>query len=417
MPSAVAVRSAHGVSPAPAGRARPLRILMVSPQPFFQPRGTPLSVYFRLRALSALGHAVDLATYPIGRDVAIPGVRIVRSARVPFVNRVGIGPSFKKAILDVSLRRTVAELARSGRYDAIHSHEEAAFFGWRIARDAGLRHVYDMHSLLSEQLGHFPVYRLAPFRGMMRRMERRAVENSDVLITISAGLRDLARKLFPRSEPVLIENMVDEADFGPVQRERLFANEDRGALRERLGLPRDGLVALYAGSLAPYQGMDLLLSAARAVREKRPDVSFVVIGGEPRQTERLRREARDGGLSSSFLVPGLVEPERVPEYLEAADILLSPRAVGSNVPSKIYSYLKSGRPVVATGGSPHDQILSERFAVLTAPDAASYSEGILRLASDAALRARLGRAAADEARERYNLRRFLDATADALRPL
>lgn len=390
---------------------------MISPQPFFQPRGTPLSVYFRLRALAALGHQVDLVTYPIGRDVPIPGVRIIRSGRVPFVNRVGIGPSFRKVLLDVGLRRLAARLAATERYDAVHSHEEAAFFGWRIARDAGIPHVYDMHSLLSEQLGHFPLYRIAPFRAAMRRLERQAVENSRVLITISTGLRDLARVLFPRSEPFLIENMVDEADFSPVPRERLFSGESAAARRQRLGLPAEGLIALYAGSLAPYQGMDLLLAAAAAVLEKRRDVTFIVLGGEPKQSERLRREAEAAGLGNSMRVLGLVEPARVPEFIEASDILLSPRALGSNVPSKIYSYLKSGKPVVATGGPPHDQILSESFSVLTEGDVASYARGILRLAEDPRLREELGRRAAEAARERYNLSRFLAATSDALRLL
>ncbi len=53
-----------------------MNILMLAPEPFFQPRGTPISVYFRLKALSDLGHSVDLVTYPRGGDVAFPGLSI-----------------------------------------------------------------------------------------------------------------------------------------------------------------------------------------------------------------------------------------------------------------------------------------------------------------------------------------------------
>ena len=55
-----------------------VRILMIAPEPFFEPRGTPFSEFHRIRALTALGHEVDLVTYPFGQDVAMTGI-----ARVP----------------------------------------------------------------------------------------------------------------------------------------------------------------------------------------------------------------------------------------------------------------------------------------------------------------------------------------------
>jgi hypothetical protein len=47
-----------------------VKILMIAPEPFFEPRGTPFSEYHRIRALIDLGHTVDLVTYPFGRDVS-----------------------------------------------------------------------------------------------------------------------------------------------------------------------------------------------------------------------------------------------------------------------------------------------------------------------------------------------------------
>ncbi len=58
-----------------------MRILMIAPEPFFEPRGTPFSEYHRIRALTSLGHEVDLVTYPFGHDVAMPGLRVFRSAQ------------------------------------------------------------------------------------------------------------------------------------------------------------------------------------------------------------------------------------------------------------------------------------------------------------------------------------------------
>ena len=82
-----------------------MHILMIAPEPFFEPRGTPFSEYHRIRALLDLGHTVDLVTYPFGKDVALPGLKIIRAARPPFVTRVKIGPSPAKLFLDLDAGR------------------------------------------------------------------------------------------------------------------------------------------------------------------------------------------------------------------------------------------------------------------------------------------------------------------------
>ena len=92
-----------------------MRILMIAPEPFFEPRGTPFSEFHRIRALTELGHTVDLVTYPFGQDVSLdPGCASSAAARPPFVRRVGIGPSLAKVPLDVLL----ALHRRSGAHSA-----------------------------------------------------------------------------------------------------------------------------------------------------------------------------------------------------------------------------------------------------------------------------------------------------------
>ncbi len=83
-----------------------MRILMIAPEPFFEPRGTPFSEFHRIRALTSLGHQVDLVTYPFGQDVQMPGLRVFRAMRPPFVRRVKIGPSLAKIPLDALLTLT-----------------------------------------------------------------------------------------------------------------------------------------------------------------------------------------------------------------------------------------------------------------------------------------------------------------------
>src|SRR5688572_31953336 len=101
-----------------------VKILMIAPEPFFEPRATPFSEYHRIRALLELGHTVDLVTYPFGEDVSLPGLRVFRCAKPPLMNGIGIGPSWRKLPLDFLLLLTTCRLARHGKYDAVHSHEE-----------------------------------------------------------------------------------------------------------------------------------------------------------------------------------------------------------------------------------------------------------------------------------------------------
>ena len=106
-----------------------MRILMIAPEPFFEPRGTPFSEFHRIRALTALGHQVDLVTYPFGEDVSMPGLRVIRALRPPFVHRVKIGPSAAKFPLDALLTLTAFRVGLTGKYDVIHSHEEGGVIG------------------------------------------------------------------------------------------------------------------------------------------------------------------------------------------------------------------------------------------------------------------------------------------------
>src|SRR6476660_1584294 len=151
---------------------RTVRILMIAPEPFFEPRGTPFSEFHRIRALTALGHHVDLVTYPFGEDVSMPGLRVFRALRPPFVDRVKIGPSLAKIPLDALLTLTALRRAVSGRYDAIHSHEEGGLIGAVLAMALRVPHLYDMHSSLPQQLSNFAFSRSRVVRRLFLAIER-----------------------------------------------------------------------------------------------------------------------------------------------------------------------------------------------------------------------------------------------------
>jgi glycosyltransferase involved in cell wall biosynthesis len=372
-----------------------MNILMIAPQPFFEPRGTPISVYQRLCMLSVLGHKVDLLTYHIGLDLDIPGVRIYRVPNIPLIREVKIGPSWPKLFLDMILFFQAVNMLIQSKYDVIHSHEEAAFFSAVLACVFRVRHLYDMHSSLPQQLVSYGFSRHGLIVRLFRLLERRTVRTCDALLTIGDDLERQVRRMSPKTPLIKIENL-------PIHIHSTMSTQNSvQELRDRLQLGAT-LPVVYTGTLERYQGLQLLLDSAVIVREHDPAVSFVIVGGTPKQITYWQEEARVRQLDDCVHFTGTVLPAEVLTYLEMAEILVSPRTNGTSTPLKIYSYLWSGKPTVATNVPAHTQVLNEENAHLVAPDKESFASGILRFARNPELRQRIGHQAQEYAHEMFD---------------
>ncbi|MGL4497894.1 MAG: hypothetical protein ACRC2M_11025, partial [Planktothrix sp.] len=132
-----------------------MKALVISPQPFYTPRGTPFSVYYRTLITAELGVDIDLLTYGEGEDIDIPGVRIIRIPSFPMFGNVKIGPSKLKLFLDIFITLWTIALLLKNRYDFVHAHEEAIFVCALFKPIFKFRLIYDMHSSLPEQLTNF----------------------------------------------------------------------------------------------------------------------------------------------------------------------------------------------------------------------------------------------------------------------
>jgi glycosyltransferase involved in cell wall biosynthesis len=383
-----------------------MHILMIAPEPFFEPRGTPFSEYHRLRALSSMGHTVDLVTYPFGEDREIPGVRIIRTLKPPFMSRVGIGPSWAKVPLDLFLSLTSLRVALSGRYDAVHSHEEGGAIGIVLAWLLGVPHLYDMHSSLPQQISNFGYGKSKWLAKIFDWAERLMIRRSQVVIVICPQLEDVVREIDTTVEMVLIENAMGSGD-APTP-------GTGAAIRQQLQLADGTPMVLYTGTFEHYQGLDLLFDAMPAVVKARPDVRFVMMGGEPQQVEAARARVAATGVASSVLFTGQRPASEVPAYLDAADVLVSPRSTGTNTPLKLYQYLRSGRPIVATRLLTHTQVLDDDTSILTEPTPSAYAQGIIDAVNDPARAAAIGAQAKAMADVKYSEEAYLAKTRDAM---
>lgn len=385
------------------------RVLFIAPQPFFAWRGTPIRIGFDVQALAELGYEVDLLTLPLGADRAIPGVRLLRVANPFRVRSVPIGPSGHKAFFDLLLGVRALALAARRRYAVIHAVEEAGAFSWIVARLTGARAVFEKHSdPASHRAGRLKNAVLAAYR----RAERIAIRRADAVIATGESLRDQARAASPRT-PVHhifdIPSSLAEAD--PAR---------ACAIRAELAPDPASRVALYAGSFAVYQGIDLLFEAMASVLAREPRARFAVIGGSAEEIARRKAWLAERGVADRTVFIGTVPPDELPHYLAAADVLLSPRIAGANTPLKLLDYLKAGRAIAATDNAANRLILDATTARLTAPEPGAFADAVAGLLADDAARARMGECGKRLIAGRYNFGEFkrrLAACYDAvLRP-
>src|SRR5262245_21767101 len=383
-----------------------VRILMIAPEPFFEPRGTPFSEFHRIRALTALGHQVDLVTYPFGQDVSLPGLRVFRSLRPPLVRPVAIVPSLAKIPLDLLLACTALRRAFGGRYDAVHSHEEGGAIGVVIAALLRVPHLYDMHSSLPQQLTNFAFTQSRAIRRFFVALERFMIRRSRVVVVICPSLEETVRRVNAQTRTVLIENAPGSAD-------ETAAPEAAAAVRSAVGVSPATPVVLYTGTFEAYQGLDLLFDAMAIVLGARADARLLLAGGKPDQLERAKARAREAGVGDATIFAGELPAAEIPAFLLAADVLVSPRSRGTNTPLKIYQYLRAGKPIVATRLLTHTQVLSDRTAILTGATPAEFAAGILDALNDPQRAAGLGRRARELADTKYSYDAYLERTREA----
>jgi glycosyltransferase involved in cell wall biosynthesis len=143
-------------------------------------------------------------------------------------------------------------------------------------------------------------------------------------------------------------------------------------------------------------------------------VRFVSVGGTRDQIRELTDLAEAEGVVDRFVFVPMVPPEEVFHYHDLADVLVTCRARGTNIPLKIYQYLRAGKAIVATAIESHTQVLDDQVAELVPPTPEGIALGIARVLSDEGRASRLAEAAGALARDRYSKEHYLRTLEDFL---
>ncbi len=377
------------------------KILLISPQPFFQWRGSPIRVGFNLLALTQLEYDVDLLTLPIGEKREIKGARIIRVANPFGVKNVPIGPSGPKLFFDILILFKGISLCLKNRYDVIHGIEEAGMIAVLLAKLFGKHAIFEKHSDPSS-------YKKGALRNAIMTLysmvERMAVRFSDAVIGTGAGLVRQVDDMGTGTRAFHIFDIPSSlSEPAPDEVERV---------RKELQKQTDEVLVTFVGSFAVYQGVDLLFASIPHVIAEFPQVRFVVIGGSEDEIVERKAALSKNGVEEKVSFLGKVAPDLLPNYLAASDILLSPRISGVNTPLKILDYMKVGRAIVATDVESNRLLVDEKTAVLAAPNPVAFAKGITSLAKDQSQRDAMGKAGRHLYETRYNFQQYRQRLAD-----
>lgn len=235
----------------------------------------------------------------------------------------------------------------------------------RYLRGTSFDMLFGRDELILSRIPH--VYTWESHTGAWNSAAQTVARNAKKIVVISQGLKDFyIGKGIPGGKIIVAHDGIDLEQFAHPQ--------SKDDARKRLGLPLDKKIAMYIGRLDGWKGTDTLLEASKLLPG---DTIVAIIGGEPQQVALL--SAQYPGVR--FL--GYRPYKELSDNQAAADVLVLPNT-GKDVisarytsPLKLFAYMASGRPIVASDLPSIREVVDEKSAVLVPPDdAQALAHGI-----------------------------------------
>lgn len=230
------------------------------------------------------------------------------------------------------------------------------------------------------------------------------------IIAITRGLK----RLYCSGEDGMPQEKILVAPDG-VSPEEFSVSLPKNELREELHLPKEKRIILYSGHLYEWKGADAL---ALASRELPDDYCTVIVGGTKSDVEKFRAKF---GNAQNITIEGHKPFALIPKYLAAADVLVLPNSGKHSIseiytsPMKLFEYMASGVPIVASDLPSIREILNENNASLVAPDSPSaLARGIMDIVRDPAGASRKAAQALRDV-EKYSWRRRAQSISSFIR--
>lgn len=281
---------------------------------------------------------------------------------------------------------------RLGRFDVVVATSPQFFCavaGWLSGMLKRTPWVFELRDLWPDSIAAVGAIRTSWLLRLLERLELHMYRHAALVVSVTQSFIDnLERRGIQRPHVAYVPNGIDPSFWR--------CQVDTGALRTRLGIPPDAVVAAYMGTIGMAHGIGTVLEAAEILRREHSQVWFLIVG-EGAERAALEEEARRRGLTH-LVFTGQVPREEIPALMHAADIalvLLKDSPLFCTVlPSKLFEALASGRPIILGVRGEAQRVLEQARAGLPiAPEnAADLADAIRRLAADPPARLAMGEA-------------------------
>lgn len=364
-----------------------MKILIGVPFAFYQPSGSSHNTFFRIKAIVALGHQVDILTYPFGKDVNDPNVRMFRYPSRKIFRTFQPGEYKKKILFDsILLPMLIARTIRQ-RYDLIILHGSVSWAPFLIRPFTRAKLVANWHSNIEKELVKWKVSHSLLLISLARKYETFITRYYDRLICVNRAVYDL-----------LVSNGVNPDKLTLINN-TVITNQGYEPLKST----SRKFIVLYTGTFVKVQNLDLIYQTA--ARVKNEDIEFWVVGGDKNEVEVERRKIVN---IQNVKIFERVEYSRISEIYDQAAILISPRVFGHDAPMKLYDYMARGKCILATDRPIHHELLDYSNSFLFEPTPEKCVDAILLLHSDPGLRSRLGKKAHEDFSMSYSFNKMKD---------
>jgi len=298
---------------------------------------------------------------------------------------------------DLRALRELTDAFQRTRPDIVHTHSgKAGILGRFAAARAGVPVI--IHTIHGPSFG--------PFQGplanlLFRTAERRAGRLTTHFVSVAHAMTDqYCRAGIGRPEQ--FTRIVSGFNLAP-----LLSAKNKPEIRARWGLGPSDIVVGKIARLFKLKGHDELLEAAPRLVQNCPQLRFLLVG-DGAWRGRLAAKARALGVEKYFVFTGLVPPDTIPELIGVMDFIvhLSRR---EGLPRALPQALAAGRPVVAydCDGAREVCLDGETGFLVRAGDLTGFTDRVLRLARDPALRGTLGKRGRELVEQQFGLDRMI----------
>jgi len=334
--------------------------------------------------LSKLGHEVHVMTYI--------GTKLDGAVSHPMKAKEKYKINFFFKIMHLI---NILKVAHGYNFDILYTRNISfGLLGLLVKKLTKSKLVFELNGLVSEHRKFEK--KLYSKIGILRNLqiaiwdyiEILTAKKSDAVIAVTQRIKEiLIKRGVDENKIIVIPNGADVNLFRPIS-DVIAVNK----LRNKYSINENTCVVIFVGNLAYWQGVEYLIQSAPLVLKAVPDTMFFIVG-EGELKNELISLAKKVGVLDKCIFTGNIPYEKVPLYMNMADVCVVPKKVlgFGYSPLKLYEYMACGKPVIATDTAGFEIVRQYNTGILVNPEnPEEFSNAIIKLLQNKKLREQMG---------------------------